>query len=41
VQVVPAPSILSLIGLPGIIAIILVVLAAAGYLIYSKRFKHR
>jgi len=39
VQVVPAKSIADLFSLPVIIAIILVVLAAAGYLIYSKRFK--
>jgi len=39
VQVVPAKSLTDLPGLPVIIAIILVVLAAAGYLIYTKRFK--
>jgi hypothetical protein len=37
VQVVPAKSVADLFSLPVIIAIILVVLAAAGYLIYSKR----
>jgi hypothetical protein len=40
VQVIPQPSITEMLGLPGTIAIILVVLAAAGYLIYTKRFKH-
>jgi hypothetical protein len=40
VQVVPQPGITDMLGLPGIIAIILVVLASAGYLIYTKRFKH-
>jgi hypothetical protein len=41
VQVVPAPGILDLIGLPGVIALLLVILAAAGYLIYTKRLKPR
>jgi hypothetical protein len=41
VQVVPAPGVLALLGLPGLIAILLIVLAAAGYLIYTKRLKHR
>jgi len=39
VQVIPAKSLLDQLGMPGILAIILVVLAAAGYLIYTKRFK--
>ena len=39
VHVVPAKSVTDLFSLPVIIAIILVVLAAAGYLIYTKRFK--
>ena len=39
VQVVPAKSLADLFSLPVIIAIILVILAAAGYLIYSKRYK--
>ena len=39
VQVVPAKSLADLFSLPVIIAIILVILAAAGYLIYTKRFK--
>ena len=39
VEVVPAKSIVNLLGLPVIITIILIGLAAAGYLIYTKRFK--
>ncbi|MFZ1896727.1 COG1361 S-layer family protein [Methanoregula sp.] len=39
VEVVPAKSITDLLGLPVIITLILIVLAAAGYLIYTKRFK--
>jgi hypothetical protein len=39
VQVIPAKSLTDQLGMPGILAIILVVLAAAGYLIYTKRFK--
>ena len=39
VQVVPAKSIADLLSLPVIIVIILVILAAAGYLVYTKRFK--
>ncbi len=39
VQVVPAKKITDLFSLPVIITIILVVLAAAGYLVYTKRFK--
>ena len=41
VEVVPAKSIVNLLGLPALIALILIVLAAAGYLIYTKRFKPR
>jgi hypothetical protein len=39
VQVVPAKSVMDLFSLPVIIALILVVLAAAGYLVYAKRFR--
>ncbi|MGA7798625.1 MAG: S-layer protein [Methanoregula sp.] len=39
VEVVPAKSITDLLGLPVIITLILIVLAAAGYPIYTKRFK--
>jgi hypothetical protein len=39
VEVVPTESITDLLGLPVIITLILIVLAAAGYLIYTKRFK--
>jgi hypothetical protein len=39
VDVVPAKSIVDRLGLPVIIALILIVLAAAGYLMYMKRFK--
>ena len=41
VDVVPAQSVVTQIGLPGLIAIILAVLAIAGYVIYIKRFKPR
>jgi len=41
VEVVPLRSVVDQLGLPVIIAIILVVLAAAGYVIYVKRFKPR
>jgi uncharacterized membrane protein len=39
VQVVPAKSVMDLFSLPVIIALILVVLAAVGYLVYAKRFR--
>ncbi len=39
VEVVPAKGIVDLLGLPVILALILIGLAAAGYLIYTKRFK--
>ena len=39
VEVVPDPGIVDLLGLPAFIALILIGLAAAGYLIYTKRFK--
>ena len=46
VEVVPVPSVvtqlgLPALGLPGLVAIILAVLAVAGYVIYVKRFKPR
>jgi len=41
VVIVSAPSLIDSIGLPGLIAIVLVVLAIAGYVIYTKRFKPR
>ncbi len=41
VEVVPAKSVVTLVGLPGLAAIILVVLAIAGYVVYVKRFKPR
>jgi hypothetical protein len=46
VEVVPAPSVATQIGLsglslPALIAIVLTVLAIAGYVIYTKRFKPR
>jgi hypothetical protein len=41
VQVVPAPGVLGLLGLPGFVVIILVVLAASGYIVYTKRLRHR
>jgi len=46
IEVVPVPSVvtrlgLPMLGLPGLVAIILAVLAVAGYVIYTKRFKPR
>ncbi|MFZ0004582.1 COG1361 S-layer family protein [Methanoregula sp.] len=41
VEVVPAKSVVSLIGLPYLVAILIVVLAIAGYVVYVKRFKPR
>ncbi len=41
VEVVPVKSVVSLIGVPYLIAILIVVLAFAGYVIYVKRFKPR
>jgi hypothetical protein len=41
VEVVPAQNVVTQIGLPALIAIILAVLAIAGYVIYVKRFKPR
>jgi hypothetical protein len=41
VEVVPAKSIVSLIGLPYLVAILIVVLAIVGYIVYVKRFKPR
>jgi|SRR5271157_823244 len=41
VAVVPAKTVVNLLGLPGLIAILLVVLAIAGYVVYVKRFKPR
>jgi len=41
VEVVPAKSVVSLIGVPYLIAILIVVLAIAGYVVYVKRFKPR
>jgi hypothetical protein len=39
VQIVPAKSIIDVLGLPGIAAIILVIIAAAGYFVYTRRIK--
>lgn len=41
VEVVPAKSVVSLIGLPYLVAILIVVFAIAGYVVYVKRFKPR
>ncbi len=41
VEVVPTKSVMNLLGIPGLVAILLVVLAIAGYVVYVKRFKPR
>jgi hypothetical protein len=41
VEVVPVRSVVTQIGLPVLIVIILAVLAVAGYVIYIKRFRPR
>jgi len=41
VQIVPAPSLTDAIGLPGLIVILLAVLAAAGYAVYLRWFRPR
>jgi hypothetical protein len=39
VTVTPAKSIVDVLGMPGIAAIVIVVLAALGYFVYTRRFK--
>jgi hypothetical protein len=41
VEVVPTKTVVNLLGIPGLVAILLVVLAIAGYVVYVKRFKPR
>jgi hypothetical protein len=41
VEVVPTKTIVDLLGIPGLVAILLVILAIAGYVVYVKRFKPR
>jgi len=39
VTVTPAKSLMDVLGMPGIAAIVLVVLAALGYFVYTRKFK--
>gem|GEM_PF-7098683 len=41
VEVVPAPSLTNAIGTPGLVAIILAILAIAGYAAYRRWFRPR
>ena len=41
VEVVPTKTVVNQLGIPGLVAILLIVLAIAGYVVYVKRFKPR
>ena len=41
VTVTPAKSLVDVLGMPGIAAIVIVILAALGYFVYTRKFKPR